>query len=576
MSGDIRTSNPSGTSIYDSLSLKIDKPTPKAPTAVQEKPTQITSDQSQVEIPQGKQNAGNVDFVDKPETTKNTKSLPLIDEKSGDVLKFKTDAKGLPELNEKGQLQPDPKGNPVFIKVTNDDQPLPDKNGNLIFVESAGKIPASNVSLTDAPAPTKPADELPPLNETASADKSPQKDSGKVAPLCNPDTGEIYKLKVDKDGMPILNAKGELQPDPKGSPVFAKVDDKGAMIADANGKPEFVSAKGQPSPDTPEAIAKGMKAMNSHSAQRFMNGIGYKSMAKSGASFIANTLIKGVSVSVPFTEKIIGWGVKDAVVKAVGAELKVLKVAKAGTTTVIAATKLATTSATEGAIKLLTDAGRLGKGVETLTIKEAAKIAGGRVSAVKAGYDGIKAITKGFAEATTKEGVVAGSKIIGGVAKKTIIGASEQALKKGVTEGIETGFKAVTKKAGAKLAETVTTKATEKVLTTAATKAATEATAKGAGKIGSRFAGAIPVIGAVAGLAITAWDTHDAIKKQKDPNTTKLSKVLAWATVGLDGISTAADATGIGAPVGWVASGLSIATSVGSDLTQHWHWNKKK
>ena len=112
----------------------------------------------------------------------------------------------------------------------------------------------------------------------------------------------------------------------------------------------------------------------------------------------------------------------------------------------------------------------------------------------------------------------------------------------------------------------------EKAIASAATKAATEAAAKTTTKIGSRAAAFAPVAGAVVSAGITAYDTVDAIKKWKDPNVSKASKGLAWATVGLDVVSTAANAASasvvlapVAVPISWVATGLSIGTSFLSD-----------
>lgn len=553
MTGDVRVSNPGGTSIYDALSLKPEKTVQQPQKPVEEKPVKMpTKDQNSVETPTGKKDASNVDFVDdKPKTS--GKSLPLINSDTGEVLKFKTDAKGLPVLNDQGQLQPDEKGKAVFVQVDENDQPVTDQDGELVFVESAGKVPASNVSLTD---------EAPKTDETKPADQTPpQKDSGKVAPLINQETGEILKLKVDEKGIPILDKSGQLQPDANGKPVYVKLDEKGEPIVNDKGEPQFVSADGQQMPEMPPQVKAAMSALDSHSAKRVLTGMGYKSMAMGLATKVSNTMIKGVSFTVPFTGKAIGFGVKHAVSKAVTAEIKALTAAgtKAGSTTIVAATKAATHSATVGTVKTLTSAGKLGKGIETIAV------AG--IKTPKA----IAATTKAVAESSKalKPVLAGGAKTYAKTVEKAVIGAGEKALEKGVTKGIEKGMEAAITRSGTAAIEKVTTKAAEKSLEKVATTAATKAATSGAAKGGGKLASAVPIIGAVAGAAITAWDTKDAIEKTRDKKTTTVSKVLAWTTVGLDAVSTVTTATGVGAPIGWVATGLSIGTSIASDYFRY-------
>ncbi|RYY00470.1 hypothetical protein EON78_01080 [bacterium] len=558
MSGDIRLSNPGGTSIYDSLSIKSEKPVEKPQqTQVAEKPASIpTKDNNAVETPTGKKDAPNVSLVDQKPPTQATKSLPLINSDTGEVLKFKTDNKGLPVLNDQGQLQPDPKGKAVFVKVGADEQPVTDEDGELVFVESAGKVPASNVNLSEEAPAAQPAE------ATQSAEAAPaQKDSGKVAPLINQETGEVLTLKVDAKGIPVLGADGQLQPDPKGKAVYVKLDENGEPLLNAKGEPQFVGAEGKPMPEMPPQVQTAMESMNAHSAKRLLTGMGYKSMALGVTTKLANTMIKGVSIAVPFTGKAIGFGVKHAVAKAVGAELKVLTAAatKAGTTTIVAATKAATTSATVGTVKALTTAGKLGRGLETIAVAgiKSPKAIAATSRAIAESTKALAPVVKGGASAYVK------------TVQKAAVGVGEKALEKGVTIGIEKGMTAALKRGGAEVVEKVATKAAQKSIEKVATTAATKAAVSGSAKAGGKLASAVPIIGAVAGAAITAYDVHDAIKKTKDKNTTKLSAGLAWATVGLDVISTAATATGIGAPVGWVATGLSVGTSIASDYFRY-------
>lgn len=555
---DVRVSNPNGTSIYDQLSLKPEKPA-QQPKPVQEKPASIEpKDSNKTQTPSGKKDAPNVDLVEQKPANNATKSLPLINSDTGEVLKFKTDAKGLPVLNDQGQLQPDEKGKPVFVKVNENDEPVTDQDGELIFVESAGKVPASNVSLTD----TAPKQESAPTEQTQEQNPT-QKDSGKVAPLINQETGEVLKLKVDEKGIPVLDKNGQLQPDEKGKPVFVKLDEKGEPLLNAKGEPQFVGADGQAMPEMPKQVQDAMKALDTHSAKRLLTGMSYAKMATGMSTKIANTLITGVSVGIPFTKAAVGFGVKHAVAKAVTAELAKVStqaIAKAGTTTMVAATKAAAPTAVTSTVKALTTAGKLGKGLQAAAAPTITKVITSPVVTTKAVTESAKALAP----------VVSGGvKTMAKTAQKVAVGAGEKALEKGVTKGIEKGMEIALKRGGSEVVERVATKATQKSLEKVATTAATKAATTGSAKAGGKLASAVPIIGAVAGAAIVAWDTKDAIEKTRDKNTTKLSAGLAWATVALGTVSTVATATGVGAPVGWVATGLSIGTSIASDYYRY-------
>lgn len=111
-----------------------------------------------------------------------------------------------------------------------------------------------------------------------------------------------------------------------------------------------------------------------------------------------------------------------------------------------------------------------------------------------------------------------------------------------------------TQTAGVVTAEAIATKLLQK--------GAQKAAQKGAEKTASRLSSMVPVAGAAIGLAITAYDAKYAHELSKDPNASKFSKAMAWTTVGLDSVATATTATGGGSAIGWVATGLSIVTSV--------------
>lgn len=561
---DVRVSNPNGTSIYDQLSLKPEKQV-QQPQPTQEKPSSIqTKDANKVETPSGKKEAPSVDLVEPKQPKGNTKSLPLINSDTGEVLKFKTDAKGLPVLNDQGQLQPDEKGKPVFVKVNENDEPITDQDGELVFVESAGKVPANNVSLTDTP-PTQKQEETAPTEQTQEVQTPPQaqKDSGKVAPLVNQETGEVLKLKVDKNGIPVLDKGGQLQPDENGKPVFVKLDENGEPLLNDKGEPQFVSQDGQAMPEMPKQVQDAMKALDTHSAKRVLTGMSYAKMATGMSSKIANTLITGVSVGVPFTKAAVGFGVKHAVAKAVTAELTKISTkaaVKAGTTTMVAATKAATPTAVTSTVKALTKAGRLGKGLEAIAAPTIRKAITSPVVTSKVVAESAKALNPV---------IKGGTKVMAKTVQKAVVGAGEKALEKGVTKGIEKGVEIALKRGGTEIVEKVATKTAQKTIEKAATTAATKAATTGAAKAGSKVASAVPIIGAVAGAAIVALDVKDAIEKTRDKKTSKLSAGLAWTTVALGTVSTVATATGVGAPIGWIATGLSIGTSIASDYYRY-------
>lgn len=437
---------------------------------------------------------------------------------------------------------------------------------NLREKPTTGRIPASNFNFDD---------ELPPLMNLSSG--SEPQSAGNVnisegtgeniqtVPLVDLKTNQPIRLKVDKDGQPLTDEKGQFIPDEKtGKMVFVKVNmDTGEPLM-KDGK--FVLGKPTAGMATVETM---QNAMSSHSAERALTGIWLRGFAPRALQTVSkNLLVKGVSVTVPFTGKAVGWGVQHAVAKAVTAEIAKVTAAKVGSTTVVSAAKGAVKPVTEATVKALEVAGHLGKGVQTLTMKEAAGVAGKLIN------------PKNAIELATKvPGVVAksGAETIAhvsanGVAKtvqKTMIGAGEKVLKEGVEKGIEKGVEVALKRGGKELAETVTTKGVEKAIAKSAEDAAVKAATSGSAKAGSKASSIAPVVGAAIGLAITAWDAKDAYQKTKDPNTTKLSAGLAWATVGLDLVSTVTIATGVGAPIGWVATGLSIGTSVASDYFRY-------
>ncbi|GIW23115.1 MAG: hypothetical protein KatS3mg068_2122 [Candidatus Sericytochromatia bacterium] len=534
--GDIRVNDPSGTSIYEALTFKK-RATDNTNNLDETKTNLSNNDNKTVSSSTKVPDKTNLDFVDK---NQQVNSVPLRDANTGKILKMITDEKGFPILDENGQLQfDDVNGKPVYVKADAQGNPILDEEGNFQVVESVGKVPTNSISFSD--------DDLPPLLEVQKTEAKENKANNTgielSLPLLNAETGEVLKFKVDDKGKPILDDKGNPIQDPNGKPLFVKVNENGEPILDKNGQFIFVQEQKHKLPQSANKVIAGI----------------YSYGIKKGISKISTGLVKGASVSIPFTSKTIGFGTKHAVQKALTQELAKLTTAKTGSTTIVKSLEKAGVEATEGAIKTLTEAGKLGKGTQTLS-----RATFGKWYQPSAYTQLVKESANGLVK-TTKAVAKGGSKAATEVVKKTVIGSSEKILQKGMQEGIESAVKTVIKKGGSEIAEQVATKGTQKALTVVAEKAAVKAATTGTAKVGSKLAGAIPIVGGAINAGITAWDIKDAIEKSKDPNVSKASKALAWTTVGLDVVSTFAVSTGIGAPIGWIASGLSIGTSILSD-----------
>jgi hypothetical protein len=153
------------------------------------------------------------------------------------------------------------------------------------------------------------------------------------------------------------------------------------------------------------------------------------------------------------------------------------------------------------------------------------------------------------------------------VATETIVKASSKAITKTSVERILSSTSSLVAKPVIKAAISSTTQtagvvAAEVIATKVLQKSAQKAAQKGAEKTASRLSSMVPVAGAAIGIAITAYDAKYAYELSKDPKASKFSKAMAWTTVGLDSVATATTATGVGSAIGWVATGLSIGTSV--------------
>jgi len=216
----------------------------------------------------------------------------------------------------------------------------------------------------------------------------------------------------------------------------------------------------------------------------------------------------------------------------------------------------------EGTIKALATEGKLGKGIIAPTIKEISKAEGNIIKGMQASYKGGKEV---LAVAAAEHGV---TKAIPKALQKTATGAGEKVLAEGIAKGTAKGVEKAIAKAGTEATEKLTAKTLEKVAAKATSEATAKAAASGGVKFATGLAKAAPYIATAANIGITAYDIHDAMQKTKDGSASTASKALAWTTVGLDVASTVAMTTGKGKPFGWVATGLSIGTSVLSDAVR--------
>lgn len=114
--------------------------------------------------------------------------------------------------------------------------------------------------------------------------------------------------------------------------------------------------------------------------------------------------------------------------------------------------------------------------------------------------------------------------------------------------------------------QTVVMSVGEEVVLKGIEKSSVTAAKKGSQELSKRLSSAAPVVGAVIEAGFTIYDAKYAYELSKDKKASFVSKALAWGTVGLDGISLVCTASGVGTPIAWVATGLSVVTAVSSDL----------
>lgn len=286
----------------------------------------------------------------------------------------------------------------------------------------------------------------------------------------------------------------------------------------------------------------------------------YKADSSKDHSFSKLLIHSEAAIGKSVIEKTATKFITKSTEKAVTAELTQVL---AGVTAKKLATKVGTSvgekvtaGATEGALHTI--ASLTGKGVMPVGVKEAALASGNLVKALEES-------TYAAAEIVLKDGLKGSIKNTARAVVKTSVGAGEKAISIGMKVGTEKAVTKVLTNAGADVTGKIASKTLQKEAAAAVTKATTEVAAKGTTKVAVKAASAVPWISVGVGVAVTAWDTKDAIEKTKDKNAHTISKVLAWGTVGLDVASTVSTATGKGKPIGWALTGLSIASSVASD-----------
>ncbi|MFN8575646.1 MAG: hypothetical protein U0354_02195 [Candidatus Sericytochromatia bacterium] len=182
-----------------------------------------------------------------------------------------------------------------------------------------------------------------------------------------------------------------------------------------------------------------------------------------------------------------------------------------------------------------------------------------------AGKKGSSAAGKALAQELIEQGAKkGGDKALAKLAQEFL----EQSGKKGVTELGQNLAKQVLKqatkettKAGAKTGVKTASEIAQEVAEGSLKKVATTKGVQTAGKV----AKVLPYVNTAIGVGFTAWDAYDSYQKFKDPKASTASKVLSVVTVAADVTSVVAGSTGKGKPIGWVATGVGIASSIASD-----------
>lgn len=152
------------------------------------------------------------------------------------------------------------------------------------------------------------------------------------------------------------------------------------------------------------------------------------------------------------------------------------------------------------------------------------------------------------------------------ISEKTVINTVGKAVNSVVKTSGETFGKTLLKSIGRNTAETSVASIAEELTLKTIEKSAEKAGQKGSSQLSKKLSGAVPVIGTIMEIGFTLWDAKYAYDLTRNKNVSTVSKALAWGTVGLDVVSAITVATGVGSPVGWAATGLSVGTAVLSDL----------
>jgi hypothetical protein len=213
-------------------------------------------------------------------------------------------------------------------------------------------------------------------------------------------------------------------------------------------------------------------------------------------------------------------------------------------------------------IKNLTE--KIDKPVIVINIKDEKKLNPASLKMAKSQQFDFVEEPKTTSELTSHKIISTTSKIISEeigkkVSEKTVIKAIAK------TSG-ETFTKSLLKSVGKNTAETAAASVAEELTIKTLEKSALKASKEGSSLLAKKLSGAVPVIGTAMEIGFTIWDASYAYDLSKNKNVSKVSKVLAWATVGLDVVSAVTVATGVGSPIGWAATGLSVGTAVLSDI----------
>lgn len=498
----------------------------------------------------------------------------------------------VPLLDNEGKQVNDENGNPLKIKVNSDGTPYINENRKSILVNIEGQeIEIESLE------PRK-------LIPATYKDGSPMVD----------EKGRQYQILVyEKDLTPVKDKKGKnIYADPNGKILTEDIPywQKRLMDWDKYGGKMLIEPilRGNSFLSIPHKIATYLVKKEVANTLTQSIKLTSEKIANQGIKNLGKTTDKAlVSTLDKLLARQSGEVLLPSVIKSVSKETN-----KTISKTITHLSEKGLEEGLKNSTKILEKSGKLGQGIKVVTMSEARAVFGSKLNPlahIKGYSNAVKESVQGVQKIVVKEisekGVIDGTKSI---FKGTMKGASEKALENILKEGSEQAVKKVMKdlikqstskissealekisaealqvysKKGSEVAAKfilsktggATTKILEKDLAKQISKGVAEATVKasekGSVKFATRLSAAAPIISTAIGVGITTWDTIDAIKKTKDPRVTKLSAGLAWATVGLDVINVASQSSGVGAPIGWIATGLSIGTSILSDVYKY-------